>query len=107
MSAELVRRLLHDMGYSLQAPAKQNEGAAHPDRDGQFRYINEQAPVSTSAPTSRRSGSTRRSQHGLAGHAGAMKCWSGLPGVVVVSLLVLVEPERSLARDRRDPGLSL
>ena len=39
-SAELVRRLLHQMGYSLQAPAKQNEGSAHPDRDGQFRHIN-------------------------------------------------------------------
>ncbi len=24
----------------MQAPAKQNEGAAHPDRDGQFRYLN-------------------------------------------------------------------
>ena len=42
-SAELVRRLLHDMGYSLQAPAKQNEGSAHPDRDGQFRHLNAQA----------------------------------------------------------------
>ncbi len=31
------------MGYSLQAPAKQNEGAAHPDRDGQFRYIDKLA----------------------------------------------------------------
>jgi len=41
VSAELVRRLLHDMGYSLQAPAKQNEGTTHPDRDGQFRYIND------------------------------------------------------------------
>jgi transposase len=40
VSAELVRRLLHQMGYSLQAPAKQNEGTAHPDRDGQFRYLN-------------------------------------------------------------------
>jgi transposase len=40
VSAELVRRLLHDMGYSLQAPAKQNEGAAHPDRDGQFHHLN-------------------------------------------------------------------
>ena len=40
VSAELVRRLLHQMGYSLQAPAKQNEGTAHPDRDGQFGYIN-------------------------------------------------------------------
>jgi hypothetical protein len=29
------------MGYSLQAPAKQNEGTSHPDRDGQFRYIND------------------------------------------------------------------
>jgi Rhodopirellula transposase DDE domain len=42
-SAELVRRLLRQMGYSLQAPAKQNEGTAHPDRDGQFRYINDLA----------------------------------------------------------------
>ena len=40
-SAELVRRLLHQMGYSLQAPAKQVEGATHPDRDGQFRHIND------------------------------------------------------------------
>jgi transposase len=39
-SPELVRRLLHQMGYSLQAPSKQNEGAGHPDRDGQFRYLN-------------------------------------------------------------------
>ena len=39
-SAELVRRLLHQMGYSLQAPAMQNEGAGHPDRDAQFAYLN-------------------------------------------------------------------
>jgi hypothetical protein len=41
-SAELVRRLLHQMGYSLQAPSKQAEGTTHPDRDGQFRYLNDQ-----------------------------------------------------------------
>lgn len=40
VSAELVRRLLHQMGYSLQAPAKQIEGSNHPDRDGQFGYLN-------------------------------------------------------------------
>lgn len=40
VSAELVRRLLHQMGYSLQAPAKQVEGASHPDRNGQFEYLN-------------------------------------------------------------------
>jgi Rhodopirellula transposase DDE domain len=48
-SAELVRRLLHDAGYSLQAPAKQVEGASHPDRDGQFRYINQLADERLSA----------------------------------------------------------
>jgi transposase len=37
-----VAELLHQMGYSLQAPAKENEGAQHPDRDGQFRHLNSQ-----------------------------------------------------------------
>ena len=36
----LVRRLLRDAGYSLQAAAKQIEGSRHPDRDAQFRYLN-------------------------------------------------------------------
>lgn len=40
VSAELVRRLLHQMGYSLQAPSKQLEGASHPDRNAQFEYLN-------------------------------------------------------------------
>jgi transposase len=40
ISAETVRRLLHQMGYSLQAPAKENEGTTHPDRDDQFEYLN-------------------------------------------------------------------
>ena len=43
VSAELVRRLLHQMGYSLQAPSKQVEGTANPDRDAQFRYLNDLA----------------------------------------------------------------
>src|SRR5439155_7341386 len=30
-------------GFSLQANAKTIEGRQHPDRDGQFRYINAQA----------------------------------------------------------------
>jgi len=37
-----VRQLLHEAAYSLQAPAKTREGASHPDRDAQFRYLNEQ-----------------------------------------------------------------
>jgi len=43
VGANLVGDLLHYLGYSLQANAKVTEGAQHPDRDGQFRYINEQA----------------------------------------------------------------
>jgi hypothetical protein len=35
-----VARLLHDLGYSLQANVKTVEGRQHPDRDAQFRYIN-------------------------------------------------------------------
>jgi hypothetical protein len=41
--SSLVGRMLHYLGYSLQANAKVTEGAQHPDRDGQFRYINSQA----------------------------------------------------------------
>ncbi len=37
-----VAELLHRMGYSLQAPAKETEGAQHPDRDAQFRHIDTQ-----------------------------------------------------------------
>jgi hypothetical protein len=40
ISADTVGRLLKAMAYSLQAPAKQLEGAGHPDRNEQFNYIN-------------------------------------------------------------------
>ena len=43
VGANLVGDLLHYLGYSLQANAKVTEGKQHPDRDGQFRYINDQA----------------------------------------------------------------
>ncbi len=37
-----VAALLDHAGYSLQATAKTLEGHQHPDRDAQFRYLNEQ-----------------------------------------------------------------
>jgi hypothetical protein len=37
-----VARCLREMGYSLQANIKTIEGTAHPDRDQQFRYLNDQ-----------------------------------------------------------------
>jgi hypothetical protein len=37
-----VRLLLHAADYSLQATAKKRAGSDHPDRDAQFRHLNEQ-----------------------------------------------------------------
>lgn len=42
VSADTVGRLLRAMDYSLQATAKQVEGAQHPDRDAQFVYLTNQ-----------------------------------------------------------------
>ena len=39
---DTVGRILKGLGYSLQAPAKEKEGSAHPDRDAQFRYLDQQ-----------------------------------------------------------------
>ena len=41
VSHETVARLLRGLGYSLQANAKVREGRQHPDRDRQFRHIND------------------------------------------------------------------
>jgi DDE family transposase len=40
VSKKTVGRLLKQAGYRLQAVFKTKEGASHPDRDAQFRYIN-------------------------------------------------------------------
>jgi Rhodopirellula transposase DDE domain len=42
VSAPTVGRLLRQNGFSLQGTVKTLEGDQHPDRDAQFRYINEQ-----------------------------------------------------------------
>ena len=43
VSAPTVGSLLRENGFSLQGNAKTLEGDQHPDRDAQFRYINQQA----------------------------------------------------------------
>ena len=40
VSSTTVGRLLHALGYSLQAVQKRREGTAHPDRNAQFEHIN-------------------------------------------------------------------
>ena len=42
VSAPTVGKLLVEQGFSLQANVKTLEGKQHPDRDAQFRYLNEQ-----------------------------------------------------------------
>jgi hypothetical protein len=43
ISPQAVRNMLHNSNYSLQANRKTQEGKQHPDRDAQFRYINNRA----------------------------------------------------------------
>jgi hypothetical protein len=42
VAANTVGRLLEGLGYSLQVNVKSKEGRSPPERDAQFRYINEQ-----------------------------------------------------------------
>jgi DNA-binding phage protein len=42
VSHDVVANLLHALDYRLQANVKTREGSQHPDRDTQFRYLNEQ-----------------------------------------------------------------
>src|SRR6266700_1765051 len=42
VSADTVAGLLKAEGFSLQATRRTTDGARHPDRDAQFRYINNQ-----------------------------------------------------------------
>ena len=41
VSYRTVARMLHQMGYSLQANRKTREGKQHPDRNAQFEHINQ------------------------------------------------------------------
>ena len=45
VSERSVNRLLHASGYSLQSNRKTLEGGDHPDRDAQFRHINQRVKV--------------------------------------------------------------
>ena len=49
VSHQTVARLLRSRGYSLQANAKTREGSSHPDRDLQFRHINQTASEAIAA----------------------------------------------------------
>src|SRR4030095_3755203 len=46
---DTVAALLKTEGFSLQATSRTSEGARHPDRDGQFHYINDRVEEFTAA----------------------------------------------------------
>jgi hypothetical protein len=49
VSPTLVGELLEGLAYSLQGNRKTKEGSSHPDRDAQFRYINDQVAEALAA----------------------------------------------------------
>jgi hypothetical protein len=93
VSAELVRRLLHQMGYSLQAPAKQNEGTQHQDRDAQFVYLNNQVTEHLSATQPVISVDTKKKEL-IGNYANGGKEWEPQG-----------EPTRTNVHDFKDPAL--
>jgi transposase len=69
VSAPTVGVLLKENGFSLQGTTKTLEGAQHPDRDVQFRYINEQVKAHQDAGDQRgreATGARPRRRTGLA-----------------------------------------
>jgi hypothetical protein len=98
VSADTVGDLLREEGFSLQANAKTIEGAQHPDRDAQFRYINDQAKEHIGAGNPVISVDTKKKE--LVGHyKNAGREWqpSGEP--------VLVKTHDFL--DRQGPGKAI
>jgi len=63
VSAPTVGKLLRNNGFSLQANAKTLEGHQHPDRDAQFRYINEQVQDHPAAGEPVISVDTKKKEH--------------------------------------------
>src|SRR5580693_5404840 len=83
VSADTVGSLLRAEGFSLQGNAKTIEGRQHPDRDAQFRYINEQARAYCDAAEPVISVDTKkREQVGLFGNAGRQWRRKGSPARV-------------------------
>ncbi len=60
VGADTVGDLLREEGFSLQANARTVEGSQHPDRDAQFRYINERATAHMACARGGRARSTSR-----------------------------------------------
>jgi hypothetical protein len=93
VSDDTVGRLLTQQRYTLQRTLKTEEGAQHPDRDAQFRYVNEQAKQQLAAGQPVVSVDTKKKE--LVGrYANGGREWRPAG-----------EPERVLVHDFPDPEL--
>ena len=97
VSAETVGKVLRANGFSLQANAKQLEGGAHPDRDAQFSYLNEQAAAHRQR---RAAGHHRRHQEEVATRGRTWRVNSQVGGPTLVG--GVVPGPCSVARARSD-----
>ncbi len=93
VSSRSVLRLLHRLGYSLQANAKVTEGRQHPDRDAQFHYLNDQAEAFIDDDQPVISVDTKKKEL-IGDYANGGAEWSPEG-----------EPERVLVHDFADPAL--
>ncbi len=58
-----VGELLHELGFSQRANRKTRERADHPDRDAQFRYINDRVKEALAANEPAISVDTKKKEH--------------------------------------------
>ncbi len=93
VSSRTVLRLLHQLGYSLQANAKVSEGRQHADRDAQFRYLNDMASAFVEDGQPVISVDTKKKEL-IGDYANGGAEWAPAG-----------EPERTQVHDFVDPGL--
>jgi hypothetical protein len=79
VSADTVAGILRQEGFSLQGNAKTVEGRQHPDRDGQFRYLNDQVKQHQAAGEPVVSVDTKKELVGEFAGGGAEWCPAGKP----------------------------
>jgi len=92
----VVADLLREMGYSLQANRKTREGTSHPDRDAQFRYINQQVKQALAAHEPAISVDTKKKEPvGDFKNGGREYCPKGQPEPVRVHDFIIPELGRA------------
>jgi hypothetical protein len=75
VSTRSVAPLLRQLGFSLQSNRKSREGSQHPDRDAQFRHINEMVQAALEAGEPVISVDTKKKELGVSTNAEGEAVW--------------------------------